>query len=112
MLASVRRIFALIRKEVLAVFQDARTRNMLLLQPVLQCLLFGYAATLDVNNVPYAVLDRDLSTASSDLLAKLDGNDDLEGLLQQVASNTETLNRIRAEGEAGPDAAPEGSSPE
>lgn len=85
MLASVRRIFALIRKEVLAVFQDARTRNMLLLQPVLQCLLFGYAATLDVNNVPYAVLDRDLSTASSALLAKLDGS----GLFHRVANLTQ-----------------------
>ena len=64
MLASLRRIAALIRKELLAVLKDARTRNMLLLQPVLQCLLFGYAATLDLNNVPYAVLDRDRSAAS------------------------------------------------
>lgn len=48
----------------------------------------------------------------SDLLAKLDGNDDLEGMLQQVASNTETLNRIRAEGEAGPAGPREGSSSE
>jgi ABC-2 type transport system permease protein len=86
MLASLRRIFALIRKEVLAVLQDARTRNMLLLQPVLQCLLFGYAATLDVNNVPYAVLDRDLTTASSALLAKLDGS----GLFHRVANLTQT----------------------
>jgi pyoluteorin transport system permease protein len=85
MLASLRRTFALIRKEALAVLQDARTRNMLLLQPVLQCLLFGYAATLDVNNVPYAVLDRDLSTASSALLAKLDGS----GLFHRVANLTQ-----------------------
>ena len=45
MLASLRRILALIRKEILAIMKDARTRNMLLIQPVLQCLLFGYAAT-------------------------------------------------------------------
>jgi ABC-2 type transport system permease protein len=85
MLASLRRILALIRKEILAVLKDARTRNMLLLQPVLQCLLFGYAATLDLNNVPYAVLDRDRSTASSALLAKLDGS----GVFHRVANLTQ-----------------------
>ena len=63
MLASLRRVLALVHKELLAVLKDARTRNMLLLQPVLQCLLFGYAATLDLNNVPYAVIDRDRSSA-------------------------------------------------
>jgi ABC-2 type transport system permease protein len=74
MLAALRRVLALIRKELLAVMKDARTRNMLLIQPVLQCLLFGYAATLDLNNVPYAALDRDHSVASAALLAKLDGS--------------------------------------
>ena len=64
MLASLRRILALIRKEILAVLKDARTRNMLLLQPVLQCLIFGYAATFDLNDVPYAAFDRDHSAAS------------------------------------------------
>jgi ABC-2 type transport system permease protein len=85
MLGSLRRILALIRKEILAVLKDGRTRNMLMIQPVLQCLLFGYAATLDLNNVPYAVLDRDRSTASSALLAKLDGS----GVFHRVANLTQ-----------------------
>jgi len=85
MTESLRRILALIRKEILAIMKDARTRNMLLIQPVLQCLLFGYAATLDLNNVPYAVLDRDRSTASSALLAELDGS----GVFHRVANLTE-----------------------
>jgi ABC-2 type transport system permease protein len=91
MLASLRRIAALIRKELLAVLKDARTRNMLLLQPVLQCLLFGYAATLDLNNVPYAVLDRDRSAASSALLAKLDGS----GVFHRVANLTDAADMQR-----------------
>jgi ABC-2 type transport system permease protein len=84
-LASTRRIIALVRKEILAVLKDARTRNMLLLQPVLQCLLFGYAATLDLDDVPYAVLDSDRSTASSALLAKLDGS----GVFHRIANLTQ-----------------------
>src|ERR1700722_8087300 len=85
MLASLHRVMALIRKEILAVLKDARTRNMLLLQPVLQCLLFGYAATLDLNNVPYAAFDRDRSAASSALLAKLDGS----GAFHRIANVTQ-----------------------
>ena len=45
MLDALLRILALIRKELLAVLKDARSRNMLLMPPILQCLIFGYAAT-------------------------------------------------------------------
>ena len=43
---------------------SAQPRDMLFLPPVLQCLLFGYAATWTSNDVPYAVLDQDRSAAS------------------------------------------------
>jgi ABC-2 type transport system permease protein len=41
---------------------------------MLQCLIFGYAATLDLNKVAYVVLDQDHSAASVALLARLDGS--------------------------------------
>ena len=63
------RILALIRKELLAVLKDPRSRFSLFLPPILQCLIFGYAATYDLNDVPYAVLDQDRSAASHELLA-------------------------------------------
>jgi ABC-2 type transport system permease protein len=68
------RIFALIRKEMLAMFKDPRSRVLLFLPPVLQSLLFGYAATYDLNRIPYAVLDQDRSEASAQLLAEIDGS--------------------------------------
>jgi ABC-2 type transport system permease protein len=74
MLEALLRIFALIRKELLAILSDPRSRVSLFLPPVLQCLIFGYAATYDLSNVPYAVLDQDRSAASHDLLAALDGS--------------------------------------
>jgi len=74
MLASLLRILALIRKELLAILSDPRGRATIFLPPVLQCLIFGYAATYDLNNVPYAVLDQDHSAASHELLARLDGS--------------------------------------
>jgi ABC-2 type transport system permease protein len=71
---SLLRIAALIRKELLAILQDPRSRVSLFLPPVMQCLIFGYAATYDLNHVPYAVLDEDRSAASHQLVAALDGS--------------------------------------
>jgi ABC-2 type transport system permease protein len=45
----------------------------LFLPIVLQSLLFGYAATFDLNEVPYALLDQDRSGASAHFVAQLDG---------------------------------------
>ena len=81
---SLLRIIALIRKELLAVLKDPRSRASLFLPPVLQCLVFGYAATYDLNSVPYAVLDQDHSAASHELLAALDGS----GIFERVANLT------------------------
>jgi len=80
-LGSLLRILALTRKELLAVLKDKRSRMSLLVPPVVQALIFGYAATYDLNRVPYAVLDQDHSAASSELLAGLDGS----GVFQRVA---------------------------
>jgi len=81
MLDTILRILALTRKELLAVLKDPRGRFSLLVPPIVQCLIFGYAATYDLNDVPYAVLDQDRSAVSRDLLARLDGS----GVFRRVA---------------------------
>jgi ABC-2 type transport system permease protein len=81
MLDSLLRIVALTRKELLAVLKDKRSRISLLLPPVVQALIFGYAATYDLNHVTYAALDQDHSAASRQLLAGLDGS----GVFERVA---------------------------
>jgi ABC-2 type transport system permease protein len=74
MMESLLRIIALTRKELLAVLKDRRSRMSLLIPAIVQSLVFGYAATYDLNHVPYAVLDQDHSDASRQLLAGLDGS--------------------------------------
>lgn len=76
------RILALTRKELLAILKDPKTRTSLFLPPILQCLIYGYVATYDLNDVPYAVLDQDRSAASQELLAGLDGS----GVFRRVAN--------------------------
>jgi ABC-2 type transport system permease protein len=68
------RIFALTVKELLAALKDPRSRYSIFIPPILQCLIYGYVATYDLNDVAYAVLDQDRSSASFDLLARLDGS--------------------------------------
>src|SRR5580698_8702575 len=74
MLEALLRIFALTRKELLAMLKDPRARFSIFIPPILQCLIYGYVASYDLNDIPYAVLDRDRSPASHDLLARLDGS--------------------------------------
>jgi ABC-2 type transport system permease protein len=82
MLDSIFRILALTRKELLAILKDPRSRYSLIAPPILQCLIYGYVATYDLNDVPYAVLDQDRSAASQGLLAALDGS----GVFRRVAN--------------------------
>jgi ABC-2 type transport system permease protein len=82
MFDSLRRILALTRKELLAILKDPRSRFSLLIPPILQCLIYGYVATYDLNDIPYAVLDQDRSAASQKLLARLDGS----GVFRRVAN--------------------------
>jgi ABC-2 type transport system permease protein len=79
---SLYRISALFRKELLAILKDARSRVTVFLPPILQCLVFGYAASYDLNHVPYVILDHDHSAASRALIAAVDGN----GIFERVAT--------------------------
>jgi ABC-type multidrug transport system permease subunit len=52
------RILALVRKEFLALLKDPKSRLVLIVPPLIQLLVFGYAATFDLTQVPYAVVQR------------------------------------------------------
>jgi ABC-2 type transport system permease protein len=71
---SLFRIWALTKKELLAVLKDKVARISLFVPPIIQSFVFGYAASYDLNHVPYAVLDQDHSATSRELLSKLDGS--------------------------------------
>ena len=68
------RVLALIIKELLAVLRDAKSRMVLVGPPLIQLMVFGYAATYDLNHVPVAIYDQDPSGASRDLVAHFLGS--------------------------------------
>ncbi|MBN2145852.1 MAG: ABC transporter permease, partial [Anaerolineales bacterium] len=62
------RLLSLIRKEFIQILRDPRTLILVLIIPVMQLFLLGYAATNDVRNLPLAVLDRDRGPEARALL--------------------------------------------
>lgn len=50
-------LLGLLRKEMLHILRDKRTLTVLLLIPVVQVMIFGYAIRTDVNNVRLAIVD-------------------------------------------------------
>lgn len=63
------RLKAMLVKEFIQTFRDPRMRIVLFVLPVIQTVIFGYAVNMDVRAVPVAVIDRDNSEESRDLLA-------------------------------------------
>jgi len=82
MLDLARRIISLCRKEFLAILKDPANRVILVVPSLVESFLFGYAATFDLINVPYALLDQSRGAASVELIARLDGT----GVFQRVAT--------------------------
>lgn len=64
----LRRTRAMARKELLHIIRDPRSLTMALVLPLMMLLLFGFALSLDVDDIPTIVLDRDQSPASRELL--------------------------------------------
>ncbi len=64
------RILNVLVKEFRQLRRDRYARIRLLVPPVIQLVMFGYAATFEVHRVPTAILDRDHSQESRDLLSR------------------------------------------
>lgn len=68
------RLRALIVKELLAVLRDPKSRLILIGPPIIQLMVFSYAATLEVRNVDVAVWNQDGGHWSHELVQRIDGS--------------------------------------
>lgn len=64
------RMKQMIIKEFIQVFRDKRTRFILIGPPIVQMLIFGYAATYEIRHVPTVVVDFDHSQESRELISR------------------------------------------
>ena len=87
------------KKEFLALLKDKRSRFIIIIPPLVQLLVFSYAATFDLNQVPFAVFNEDPGVASRQMLARFDGSPsfhlvgelDHEGQIAQLINNKQVL---------------------
>jgi ABC-2 type transport system permease protein len=70
----MQRLRMLIWKEFLELRQNPHLFGVVIIAPILQLTMLGYAATTDVKDVPVVVADGDRSAASRELIARFDGS--------------------------------------
>jgi len=71
---------ALALKELLALLRDKTSRFVLIGPPVAQLLVFGYAATYDLNNISIALYNEDKGAASRELVSHIIGSPNINSL--------------------------------
>jgi ABC-2 type transport system permease protein len=82
------RILALIVKEFLALLRDPRSRVVTFVPPIVQLVVFGYAASFDLDHVRYALYDRDHGQAARELAAAFAGSPSFQ-LVRMVTREAE-----------------------
>lgn len=92
------RVWAVARKEFIHIVRDPRSLGMAVAIPMLLLVLFGYALTLDVDNVPLIAWDQSQTPASRELLAYFSGSRYFE--LHRFATDYRDIERAIDAGEA------------
>ena len=70
----MQRLRVLVRKEFLELRQDPRLFGLVVVAPIMQLTMLGYAATTDVHDVPVVVADGDRTSASRELAGRFDAS--------------------------------------
>jgi ABC-2 type transport system permease protein len=86
------RITALLVKEFLQVFRDPRMRMVIFISPLVQVLIFGYAATMDITHAPIAVHDRDNTKESRAFIHRFSYSQYFD--IEYYAQNGEQENKL------------------
>lgn len=95
MLARMRQM---IIKEFIQVFRDKRTRFILIIPPIIQMMVFGYAANYEVHYVSTVVVDYDHSQESRELVSRFQSSPYFDVEVQ--AENSRMLHAMIEEGKA------------
>jgi ABC-2 type transport system permease protein len=72
---SLRRILAMMRKEVIQIWRDPRSLMIIFAMPLVELVIVGYGVNLDVKHISLCVYDRDATQTSQDLLKHFQATD-------------------------------------
>jgi ABC-2 type transport system permease protein len=68
----MKRVLHLMKKELLELKRDPRLFSVVIIAPIIQLNVLGYAATTDVKDIPIAIVDADRSSASRELVHRFE----------------------------------------
>lgn len=68
------RVRHMLIKEFIQVFRDPRMRPLVFVMPILQLVVIGYAVTMDVRQVPTAVLDLDWTAETREVVRRFESS--------------------------------------
>src|SRR4029434_9514277 len=74
------RLLHVIRTQCIELRQDPRLFGIVIIAPIVQLTMLGYAATTDVRNVPLVVVDQDASSESRELVSRFDASPSFEAI--------------------------------
>jgi ABC-2 type transport system permease protein len=94
---SLRHFWAITRKEVSHIIRDRTTLFLVLFSPTLLMLVMAYSLTVDLNNIPIAVLDQDQSQTSRQFIQRITAGEDL--VLVSLAENMQEIDYLLQRGE-------------
>lgn len=66
----LRRLRRMVKKELIQALRDPRLRLFVILPPLIQLIIYGYAINFDLKHIDTGVLDQDLSRASRQLVSR------------------------------------------
>lgn len=69
-----RRVLALMKKEFITIWNDPKTKGIIIGLPILQLLIFSNAVTMEVQNIDVVALDRAKSVESRELLSRFENS--------------------------------------
>ena len=71
---NLRRMAIIVRKELLVLLCNKVSRMLIIVPPLMQIVIFGWAATMEVRNVDVAVLNHDSGNWSREVVRRLQGS--------------------------------------
>ena len=85
------RLWAMAIKEFIEIRRDPRTLGLVLFMPILLLILFGFAITFDIRQIPTAVCDRDRSSQSRALVQSFTSSGYFKLIHQEACGKQDAL---------------------
>src|SRR5437870_2801572 len=87
----MKQFFSFVKKEFYHILRDKRTMFILLVMPIVQIIIFGFALTNEVKNSKIAVLDNSKDIATTSIIHEIDASRYFD-----VEQNLQTYNDVEA----------------